>query len=368
MAEWSGAGVVVDYGERTDPGLEPSKQINEDCCGGAATPLGLLAVLCDGMGGHEAGERASRAALETIVQRISGAQASAEPQDELLRAVESANRAVYALGGQAPQGVRPGSTVVVALLSGCQLVCAHVGDSRVYLARAGFAHRLTRDHSVVEELVQTGALHPDQAASHPDAHHITRALGMNPDIEVTVSAAIEIDVDDVVLLCSDGLTDLVPDEEIARILTEETSAEAASNTLVARANQLGGHDNITVQVLRIEKCQGARAPGEPERPMSRTLRATPSKRRPDGQHTEAWAPVAEPVATVTDTQPLEVPVATEPEPQFVAVPRASSPSITPEQRALAAAHLARGRMLFWAGAFVVVAIVLGIVFWALTAS
>jgi serine/threonine protein phosphatase PrpC len=362
MAEWSSAGVVVDYGERTDPGLEPSKQINEDCCGGAATGLGLLAVLCDGMGGHEAGERASRAALDTIVQRISGAQASAEPQSELTRAIESANRAVYALGGQAPQGVRPGSTVVVALLSGNQLVCAHVGDSRAYLTRAGYAHRLTRDHSVVEELLQTGALHPDQAAAHPDAHHITRALGMSPDIDVTVSAAIEIDVDDVVLLCSDGLTDLVQDEEIAHVLTEAQSAESASRALVALANQRGGHDNITVQVLRILKCQGSRAPGEPERPMSRTLRATP-KRRPEGQATEAWTP-EEPQPTVTDTQPLPAAGDTVTAP-VLAGPRASTPSLTPEQRRAAALDFARGRLLFWVGVGVMVAIVLGIVFWAL---
>lgn len=363
MAEWSSAGVVVDYGERTDPGLEPTKQINEDCCGGAATPLGLLAVLCDGMGGHEAGERASRAALETIVQRISGAQASAEPQSELARAIESANRAVYALGGQAPQGVRPGSTVVVALMSGNQLVCAHVGDSRAYLTRAGYAHRLTRDHSVVEELLQTGALHPDEAASHPDAHHITRALGMSPDIDVTVSATIEIDVDDVVLLCSDGLTDLVQDEEIASVLSEEPNAELAAHSLVALANQRGGHDNITVQVLRVTKCQGSRAPGEPERPMSRTLRATPKKR---ADNTQPWAPEAEPQPTVTDTQPL--PAETAQLPPIPFPPRPSSPSLTPEQRRAAAQTFARGRLLFWAGVSVVVAIVLGIVFWALAQS
>jgi len=252
--------------------------------------------------------------------------------------------------------------VVVALLSGNQLVCAHVGDSRAYLTRAGYAHRLTRDHSVVEELLQTGALHPDQAAAHPDAHHITRALGMSPDIEVTVSAAIEIDVDDVVLLCSDGLTDLVQDEEIARVLTAEPNAESASHSLVALANQRGGHDNITVQVLRVTKCQGSRAPGEPERPMSRTLRASPKKR---GENTEPWVP-EEPQPTVTDTQPL--PTATAVLPPLTAPPRASSPSLTPEQRRAAAQNLARGRILLWLGVAVVVAVVLGIVFWALARS
>ncbi len=255
---------------RTDPGRDPSKQVNEDSVGGYETPFGHLCVVCDGMGGHEGGREASTLALETI-RRVFEEAASrvgagievdptTRPRELLREAVSLANRKVFELA-QANAVGHPGSTVVAILLHAGGTEIAHVGDSRCYRIHQGQIAQVTRDHSMVQELVDAQVLTPAQAAAHPDANKITRALGMAANVEVEVrSVPVAHVAGDVFILCSDGLSDLVPSEDIVQIAATAPAAQAAGQ-LVDLANARGGHDNVSVVVVRArESATPHRAP------------------------------------------------------------------------------------------------------------
>jgi protein phosphatase len=245
----SAEGVVVDGATLSDPGRDPEKQTNEDAVTLLETPFGVAAVVCDGMGGHQSGEVASHTAVERIVETLGGPK---QPIERLLTAaIERAHAEVYALGGDTPGDVRPGSTAVVLALAGQEAIIAYVGDSRCYRLRGLVAERMTRDHSVVEALLAAGAITPEVARAHPDANRITRALGIAADIEPELCAPQRLQLGDVFLLCSDGLSDLLEDNELAEVVASAPSPEAACSALVALANQRGGHDNISVALLRV---------------------------------------------------------------------------------------------------------------------
>ena len=246
--------VAVDFAERTDPGRDPSKQVNEDSCGYKVTPLGHLAVVCDGMGGHEGGREASTRAVATIFAAFERGsfEASQTPRGRALllkKAIEEANAEVYAL---APPNVhaRPGSTCVAMLLHPGGAELAHVGDSRIYLVHGAQVTQVTRDHSVVGQLVAAGVLTPEQAENHPDANQIVRALGMKKDVEVEIAEhPMPFVAGDAFILCSDGMSDLVKPEDLLQIVGSAPAAQIAGQ-LVDLANARGGYDNITVQVIR----------------------------------------------------------------------------------------------------------------------
>jgi protein phosphatase len=241
---------AIEYGERSDPGRDPDKQVNEDACGRRETRFGHLCVVCDGMGGHAAGREAAELALSTIFEALDQTPAGTAPADALRAAVEEANRRVHLLRTSEVGFGRPGCTVVAILMHGRGTEVAHVGDSRAYLAHEGQIVRLTRDHSIVQELVDRGLLTAHQAAHHPDANRITRALGIAADVDVEVrSQPVHHVSGDAFLLCSDGLCDLVEDEEILALIGGEPAAQAVGR-LVDLANARGGHDNITAIVLR----------------------------------------------------------------------------------------------------------------------
>lgn len=245
----SAEGVVVDAAGLSDPGRDPDKQTNEDALALAETPFGVVAMVCDGMGGHESGELASRAAAQRILETLSK---NDQRLDRLLAtAIERAHAEVYALGGDAPVDVRPGSTVVVLALAGPEALVAHVGDSRAYRVRARRTERLTRDHSVVEALLAAGAITEDAAKHRPDANRITRALGISADVEPELRAPMQVELGDAFVLCSDGLSDLVEDGELGELVAAAASPEVACRALVDLANDRGGHDNISVIVLRV---------------------------------------------------------------------------------------------------------------------
>lgn len=284
-------GVVIDFAELSDPGREPTKQINEDACGHAETPLGFLAVVCDGMGGHSAGREASTNALRSVLETAQAAQ-TADPRSLLRQALDAAATAVWNVGGDAPQELRPGSTCVSVLVHERGADVAHVGDSRVYLVRGGSISRLTRDHSMVQQMLDAGMISDADAADHPDANKITRALGMTPTVEVELcDSTVALRSGDVIVLCTDGLTDLVGDAEIASVVTHSGALEGVCRALVTMANDRGGHDNITVQALRIETMPQPGAHGtvvmdggsprtvvdEPARKPGRTLPDAPSR-------------------------------------------------------------------------------------------
>lgn len=241
---------AVEYGQRSDPGRDPEKQVNEDACEYRATRLGHLCVVCDGMGGHAGGREAAELALATIIEAFEQVPAGASPTDVLREAILEANRRVNVLHTDEAGLGRPGSTVVAVLMHERGTEVAHVGDSRAYWIHQGQIHRITRDHSLVQELVDRGLITAQQAARHPDANRITRALGMGSEVEVDVRPQPVAHVPgDAFVLCSDGLSDLVEDPEILAIVAGDPAAQAVGK-LIDLANARGGHDNVTVLVLR----------------------------------------------------------------------------------------------------------------------
>ena len=242
---------AVELAVRTDPGRDPDKQVNEDAAAHADATLGLLAVVCDGMGGHAGGKEASELAVKTIVEIVKAAPDKTQPRDALKVAIEEANRRVWAMPTN-EGGYRPGSTVVAILAHVGGAEIAHVGDSRIYLVHSGAITQVTKDHSMVQEMVDRNIIKAEDAASHPDANKIMRALGIAKEVEVDLRPEpIAYVAGDVFVLCSDGLSDLVNPSEILDVAGSRPAAQAAGQ-LVDLANARGGHDNITAMVVRMK--------------------------------------------------------------------------------------------------------------------
>ena len=203
------------------------------------------AVLADGMGGHQAGEVASAIAVERIGERLQQRHDAATLQ----AAVEQANGEIWQQAQAQPRLHTMGTTVVAMVFDGEVLHVAHVGDSRLYRLRGGELAQLTRDHSLVQELVDEGMIDSEQARGSSQKNVITRALGLEAEVEVALGED-NPQADDTYLLCSDGLSDRLRDEEIAPLLAGEALPEVA-RALVAAANERGGEDNISVIVVRV---------------------------------------------------------------------------------------------------------------------
>ncbi len=267
----SGFRLKIDFAQASDPGRDPNKQVNEDSCGYAETRFGHLAVLCDGMGGHYGGKEASRTAITTIFEMFEQMPSTMPPGHALKSSIEEAGRRVYLLGGPPENRTRPGSTVVAMLLHDRGLEVAHVGDSRAYIIRSNQIYPLTRDHSMVQGMIDAGMLTEESAMGHPDSNKITRALGMRPDVDVELRPeAMELFAGDVLLQSSDGLTDLALGRDIlgaTRQALASGTVEHACNTLVKLANDRGGHDNITVQMVRVTEVGAKVVATIPERPV-----------------------------------------------------------------------------------------------------
>lgn len=243
---------AIELFQKTDPGRDPSKATNEDAMAYRETRLGHLLVVCDGMGGHEAGKEASELAVQTIIAMTEGAPEGLTPGQLLKGAIEQAGRAVFHLGGSPAHFGRPGSTVVAALIHSGGTDIAHVGDSRAYCIRAGQIYPLTRDHSMVQQMIDAGFLQPEEAYGHPDGNKITRALGLleNTDVELRPEPLIH-ETGDIFLLATDGLFDVVRAEEALEVVLDAPNLELACDRLIDLANERGGPDNITVQLARI---------------------------------------------------------------------------------------------------------------------
>ena len=229
------------FGSRTDVGCV--RDHNEDSLV-VAPPLFVVA---DGMGGHAAGEVASEIAVNVIAER-----APEHPDaNELGRAVQAANHAILkaAHEGRGREGM--GTTCTAAMLEGERLVIAQVGDSRAYLLHKGKIQQLTRDHSLMADLIEAGQITPEEARVHPQRSVITRALGSDPR---TVADLYEINVDagDRLLLCSDGLSGMVLDQDIEAILNRVSDPQRCASQLVNEAIAAGGHDNVTVIVVDVK--------------------------------------------------------------------------------------------------------------------
>ena len=292
----------VEFAQASDPGRDPNKQVNEDSCGYAETRFGHLCVLCDGMGGHYGGKEASRTAITTIFEVMEATPNTVSPVAALKAAIEEAGRRVYQLGGPPENRTRPGSTVVCMLLHDRGVDVGHVGDSRAYVIRAGQIYPLTRDHSMVQGMIDAGMLSEEQAIGHPDANKITRALGMRPDVDVEVRPEpMELFAGDILLQSSDGLTDLALGKDILGCTRQALASGPVSHAceqLVTLANNRGGHDNITVQMVRITDVGPKALTTIPQGPDG-ALTPTP---QPSAAAYPAGAPVA-PLETVSMTSP-----------------------------------------------------------------
>jgi protein phosphatase len=199
------------------------------------------------MGGAQAGEVASRLAAAAL--RESGAHTGGEQR--IVDLIQEANRRVYDRSSTDPNTFGMGTTITVALVEDGRVAFGHVGDSRAYLIRDGVMEQVTEDHSLVNELLKSGKLSPEEAESHPQKSVITRALGTDPDVDVDTFTIDAVD-GDLFLLCSDGLTDMVEEETILELVERNRSdVDAALKALVRAANRGGGEDNITVVAFEI---------------------------------------------------------------------------------------------------------------------
>jgi serine/threonine protein phosphatase PrpC len=269
------------------PGM--SGKNNEDRYGVSAFRLesepglpSILAVVADGIGGHRAGEVAAEMAVETISQIVAESDAS-QPVQILERAIIQAGESIAVEAEANPQQKGMGSTCACAWVIGKRLYTASVGDSRIYLIRKDNIQRLTTDHTWVQEAIDQGVLNPEQARNHPNAHVIRRHLGSRsevvPDLRLRLQPGEDdvralanqgtlLQMGDMLLLCSDGLTDLVDDEEILAALSKP-GVEEALLELVHLANQRGGHDNITIVTLGVPALEAPTIPIAAQRTRSR---------------------------------------------------------------------------------------------------
>jgi serine/threonine protein phosphatase PrpC len=242
---------ISEHWEASDLGRQ--RQGNEDNLFVRAP----LFVVADGMGGAQAGEVASQMAVDSFDSDMP----QGDPSAGLVTVIQSANRAIHDRSRTDSKTTGMGTTVTAAYVGEANVTIAHVGDSRAYMLRGGDLIRLTRDHSLVGELVLRGKLTEEQAEMHPQRSVITRALGSEPDVDVDVHVY-QAHAGDVFMLNSDGLTSMVPDDRVKQILAGAASLDQAGRELINAANDAGGKDNITVILFRLEDVDGAAAPGD----------------------------------------------------------------------------------------------------------
>ncbi len=236
----------------TDPGR--ARDNNEDSV--AVDQRAALAVLADGMGGYNAGEIASSMATSFIKSELGRwlTEAASNASDTDVRramdiCVDNANRAIYNAANSNPHYAGMGTTLVVAVFREGRLLMGHIGDSRGYRLRASHLTQITRDHSLLQEQIDAGLITPEQAAFSANKNLVTRAVGVE-DTVLLETHLHDVQPGDLYLLCSDGLSDMVPDAEIEAILDRTTELAEAGNRLVAAANEAGGRDNIAVVLVR----------------------------------------------------------------------------------------------------------------------
>ncbi|MEG2597810.1 MAG: Stp1/IreP family PP2C-type Ser/Thr phosphatase [Oscillospiraceae bacterium] len=235
---------------KTDIGLV--RETNQDAFKIVALGQGAgFALVCDGMGGVNGGDRASSIAKAEIAESIKKDFQDEMQEDEIrsmmLRAIDAANQTIYHAAKENPAFSGMGTTVVLTVLYHARAFVAHVGDSRLYQFKDGRLRQLTKDHSRVQDLVDNGIITQEEARIHPEKNMITRAVGIGPDVSVDF-LTIDFLSSDKLLLCSDGLFNICSDEEISCII-QNNPAEKAAETLVKQANLGGGYDNITVVIV-----------------------------------------------------------------------------------------------------------------------
>jgi serine/threonine protein phosphatase PrpC len=294
---------IVDSAGSTDAGRK--RRRNED----SFVQDPPLFAVADGMGGAQAGEVASRLAAAAF-REFHDAD-DLDPEERVAAVIQEANRRIYKRARSDAQASGMGTTITAALVSGSGVAVGHVGDSRAYRLREAHLEQLTEDHSLVADLVRSGRLTPEEADTHPQRSVITRALGTDPEVDVD-TFTVEAEPGDVFLLCSDGLTTMVDDEDVSRTVAGADTLEQAAKALVKAANRAGGEDNITVVLFKLageptelEDTAIAGPNGRGEADLEDTLSgleapvfraASPAavlEREPDEEQTEEWGPPIE---------------------------------------------------------------------------
>ena len=232
----------------------------------------LFAIVSDGIGGHRAGEVAAELAVNYILEKISESDGR-HPLEIMENAIHSASQAIASRSASQADQYGMGATCACIWVEGDRLYTAYIGDSRIYLIRDGKIQRLTVDHTWVQEAIEKGVITPEQARDHPNVHVIRRHLGSVelPDVDFRLRLSREDDDEqgrknqgahlkpgDVLLMCTDGLTDLIWDDEILRLITTRNTLKSAAEDLVGQANERGGYDNITVVLIGVPKERPAR--------------------------------------------------------------------------------------------------------------
>ncbi|MDD2956221.1 MAG: Stp1/IreP family PP2C-type Ser/Thr phosphatase [Oscillospiraceae bacterium] len=241
---------MLNFAGKTDVGRH--REVNQDCFYLRELSDGaVLAILCDGMGGQNGGQVASENAVRSMAQRIvrdyRKDYSANSIRHMLSTAMAAANSEVYAMSKKNRELSGMGTTAIAALVRDGMVYLLHVGDSRVYLVNGESARQLTRDHSVVQMLVERGEITSEEAKYHPERHFITRALGVREAVEADYQEE-SVPAGNCVLLCSDGLSNHLDEEDIAGIVHSHDPAEGVEE-LVERANIMGGTDNITVVLI-----------------------------------------------------------------------------------------------------------------------
>lgn len=229
------------------------RSMNQDYIYFTDEPVGNLSnlyIVADGMGGHKAGDKASSFAVERFLQ-VAGSITKEQPFCIMKDAIEQVNAELYTLAGSKDDYEGMGTTFVAATIRGNQLYVMNIGDSRLYLYKEGLK-QISLDHSFVEELVRNGEITREEAKNHPQKNYITRALGVEDRVQADYFQ-VEFELGNRILLCSDGLSNMVTDEEMESILKNEKIIENAVDKLINRANEEGGKDNIAVVIAGNEK-------------------------------------------------------------------------------------------------------------------
>ncbi|OPA78781.1 serine/threonine protein phosphatase [Paenibacillus selenitireducens] len=237
--------------QRSDVGRV--RTINEDLSWVQTLDNGhTLAIVADGMGGHQAGDTASRLAVATVTEQLQSLEADLTTEqlsEALTNAILRANRVIYELASQDMKYHNMGTTIVAVLLDGAAGVIGHIGDSRIYKVNNHSIEQLTEDHSLVNELLKSGQITDEEAEHHPRKNVLTRALGTDPDVSVEIST-ISFEPGEMLVLCSDGLSNRVSEEQMtATVFSSDYSLEDKADLLLQMALQAGGEDNITVVLL-----------------------------------------------------------------------------------------------------------------------
>ena len=244
--------MLLETYSATDIGRK--RQLNQDYVFSSAKPLGNmpnLFIVADGMGGHNAGDYASKCTTETVVSEIQNS-FEKNPTIIIKKAIKTANAKIRKEASEHENLFGMGTTLVTATIIGKYLQVSNIGDSRLYLLNRDGLRQITEDHSLVEEMIRLGGLSREDARLHPDKNIITRAIGAKDEVEADFFTE-ELETGDIVLMCSDGLTNMLEDKEIEAILLNPEKEELIQkgDALIKAANENGGKDNIAVVLVRL---------------------------------------------------------------------------------------------------------------------